>query len=148
MIQATVATIGFTQTSAEHFFDRLRQAGVRKVVDVRLHNTSQLAGFAKSDDLAYFLRALAGIDYTHMPELAPDEDILKGFKTRKGDWGVYRGRFIALMEEREVARRLTPAMLDGACLLCSEPEPHHCHRQIVCDYLNAQWNGALGVRHL
>jgi uncharacterized protein YeaO (DUF488 family) len=83
-----------------------------------------------------------------MPELAPDEDILKGFKTRKGDWGVYRGRFIALMEEREVARRLTPAMLDGACLLCSEPEPHRCHRQIVCDYLNARWNGALGVRHL
>lgn len=146
--QATVATIGFTQTTAESFFDRLLGAGVRRVVDVRLHNTSQLAGFAKAEDLAYFLGRIGGIGYEHQPLLAPTDDMLKAYKKEKGDWSVYEGRFMGLLAQRRVEERLRPALLDGACLLCSEAKAHHCHRRLVCEYLNARWGGALSVRHL
>jgi uncharacterized protein (DUF488 family) len=145
---AAVTTIGFTQTTAEHFFDRLAKAGVKKVLDVRLHNTSQLAGFAKASDLAYFLRTIGGIGYAHEPLLAPTDDILKAFKKEKGDWQIYEERFVDLMTERRIEQRFNPESFDGTCLLCSEAKPHHCHRRLVLDYLNAKWNGALSIRHL
>ncbi len=143
-----VMTIGFTKTRASYFFERLKNAGVKKVVDVRLHNTSQLAGFAKADDLAYFLREICGIDYTHQPLLAPTDDILKAYKRDKGDWDLYQARFISLMAERQIENRLQPAAFDGICLLCSESTPHRCHRRLVCEYLNDRWSGALKVHHL
>lgn len=146
--RVNVSTIGFTQTTAERFFDRLLKTGVKKVVDVRLHNTSQLAGFAKADDLAYFLKQIGDIQYVHQPILAPTDTMLKAYKKEKGDWGVYEGRFIQLMSERQIEKRLRPEMFDGACLLCSEATPHHCHRRLVCEYLNEKWNGALTVHHL
>jgi uncharacterized protein (DUF488 family) len=145
---ATVSTIGFTKTNAEGFFERLLRAGVKKVVDVRLHNTSQLAGFAKADDLAYFLKKIGGIQYVHQPLLAPTDPMLKAYKKEKGDWGAYEQRFLGLMSERQIENRFKPEMFDGACLLCSEDKPHHCHRRLVCDYLNEKWNGALDVHHL
>jgi uncharacterized protein (DUF488 family) len=148
MNQVDVTTIGFTKSNAENFFDRLLKAGVKKVVDVRLHNTSQLAGFAKADDLAYFLKKIGGIQYVHQPELAPTDSILKAYKKEKGDWSVYQGRFLQLMEERKIDQRLKPEMLEGACLLCSEATPHHCHRRLVCEYLNEKWGSPLKVRHL
>jgi uncharacterized protein (DUF488 family) len=143
-----VATIGFTQTTAERFFERLQTAGVRKIIDVRLHNTSQLAGFAKSDDLSYFLKAIGGIGYVHVPVLAPSDLMLKAFKKEKGDWAIYAQRFLELMRERAIENKFKPESLDGACLLCSEPLPHHCHRRLVCDYLNERWGNRLEVRHL
>jgi uncharacterized protein (DUF488 family) len=117
-------------------------------MDVRLHNTSQLSGFAKSDDLAYFLNAIGGIDYEHRPMLAPTDDILKAYKRDKGDWNAYQRQFMSLMAERKVEARLKPEMFDGTCLLCSEATPHQCHRRLVCEYLNERWDGALTVRHL
>jgi uncharacterized protein (DUF488 family) len=146
--RAAVSTIGFTKTSAEGFFDRLLKAGVKKVVDVRLHNTSQLAGFAKADDLAYFLNKVGGIQYVHQPLLAPTDSMLKAYKKEKGDWRAYEERFLGLMSERQIESRLKPEMFDGACLLCSEAAPHHCHRRLVCEYLNEKWSDALEVRHL
>jgi len=148
MTEANVATIGFTKSSAEHFFERLSKAGVKKIVDVRLHNTSQLAGFAKADDLAYFLKKISGIQYVHQPLLAPTDPMLKAYKKEKGDWDVYEKRFFKLMAERQIEKRLKPEMFDGTCLLCSEDTPHHCHRRLVCEYLNERWDGALHVRHL
>ena len=148
MAKASVATIGFTQTSAERFFDRLLSACVKKVVDVRLHNTSQLAGFAKADDLAYFLNRIGGIAYVHEPLLAPTDAMLKAYKKDKGEWAAYETRFLDLMAERGIEHRLKPELLDGACLLCSEAKPHHCHRRLVCEYLNDKWDGALTVQHL
>ena len=136
MMQVNVATIGFTKSNAEHFFEQLLKASVKKLVDVRLHNTSQLAGFAKADDLAYFLRKIGGIEYVHQPILAPTDSILKAYKKEKGDWDVYQRRFLQLMEERKIEQRLKPEMLEGTCLLCSEATPHHCHRRLVCEYLN------------
>lgn len=148
MAKTTVSTIGFTKTTAEGFFERLSKAGVKKVVDVRLHNTSQLAGFAKADDLAYFLKKIGGIQYVHQPLLAPTDPMLKAYKKEKGDWGSYEQRFLNLMMERQIERRLKPEMLDGVCLLCSEDTPHHCHRRLVVEYLNNKWDGALDVHHL
>jgi len=144
----TISTIGFTKTTAEGFFERLLKSGVKRVVDVRLRNTSQLAGFAKSDDLAYFLKKIGGIEYAHQPLLAPTDAMLKAYKKEKGDWDAYEARFMALMAQRQIENRLRPEMLEGTCLLCSEATPHHCHRRLVCEYLNDKWNGALTVRHL
>jgi uncharacterized protein (DUF488 family) len=143
-----VATIGFTKSTAERFFERLLAADVRKVIDVRLHNTSQLAGFAKAEDLPYLLGKVGGIGYAHEPLLAPTDDILTAYKKEKGDWGEYRSRFLDLMAERKIEDRIKPEMLAGACLLCSEAMPDRCHRLLVCEYLNGKWGGALKIRHL
>ncbi len=130
-----VATIGFTKTNAAGFFERLKKAGMKKVVDVRLHNTSQLAGFAKAADLAYFLKQICGVEYVHQPLLAPTDDILKAYKREKSDWDVHQERFMSLVAERAIEKRLQPDASQGACLLCSEDKPHHCHRRLVCEYL-------------
>lgn len=143
-----VSTIGFTQTTAEGFFERLLKGSVRKVIDVRLRNTSQLAGFAKAEDLSYFLREISGIQYVHVPLLAPTDAILKAYKKGKGDWAIYERQFLSLMAERRIEQRLQPENLDRACLLCSEAKPHHCHRRLVCEYLNQRWGGCVTVRHL
>lgn len=148
MIKVSVATIGFTKTTASGFFERLMAAGVTKVVDVRLHNTSQLAGFAKADDLAYFLRRIGNIEYAHEPILAPTDEMLKSYKKEKGDWRLYEARFLDLMRKRRIENCLSPESMDGACLLCSEATPHHCHRRLVCEYLNDKWGGVLHVKHL
>jgi uncharacterized protein (DUF488 family) len=142
-----VYTIGFTQTSAEEFFGKLIKAGVRKVVDVRLNNSSQLAGFTKKDDLKYFLQAIAKIDYVHMPLLAPSGEILAEYKKKRDDWHAYEKKFLALMEERRIEDELSPGELDRACLLCSEHLPKHCHRRLVAEYLKNKW-GNVEIEHL
>ena len=141
MERSDVSTVGFTQTTAKGFFERLLSCKVRKVVDVRLHNTSQLAGFAKAEDLAYFLERIGGIEYLHQPLLAPTDPMLKAYKKEKGDWDRYASDFLWLMKERRIEERIKPETLDKACLLCSEATPHHCHRRLVCEYLNDKWGG-------
>lgn len=143
-----LSTIGFTKTNAKGFFDRLTSAGVKVLYDVRLHNTSQLSGFAKADDLAFFLEKIGNIRYQHQPLLAPTDTMLKAFKRDKGDWNEYQNKFLGLMTERKIEERFNPSLFDSACLLCSEATPHHCHRRLVCEYLNGKWGGALQVKHL
>ncbi|SFU09940.1 Protein of unknown function, DUF488 [Pseudovibrio denitrificans] len=145
---SNLTTIGFTKTTAENFFGRLQEASVKKVIDVRLNNTSQLAGFAKSNDLSFFLEAIGGIGYEHQPLLAPDQDMFKAFKKEKGDWTIFKDRFMGLLSERKVESKFKADMFDDACLLCSENLPHECHRSLVADYLNSRWGGALQVKHL
>ncbi len=140
-------TIGFTQKSAEEFFTALRDAGVKRIIDVRLNNISQLAGFAKQKDLAYFAKAICGIDYVHVPELAPTQEILDTFKKKKGDWQVYEKQFLALMRQRQVEKTVPKNLLDHGCLLCSEHEPKHCHRRLVAEYLQQTWQD-LEIHHL
>lgn len=142
-----VYTIGFTKKSAKDFFDKLNSVDVRRVLDVRLKNTSHLAGFAKRDDLRYFLRELHRIDYIHCLELAPTEPMLDDFKKRGGSWAAYKERFLGLMRQRRVGETFPRHLLDHACLLCSEPTPDHCHRRLVCEYLREQW-GNVEVTHL
>lgn len=132
-------TIGFTKTSAEGFFSRLSNAHVKKLIDVRLNNVSQLAGFAKKEDLRYFARTICGIDYKHLPELAPTQDILDDYKKSKGAWSIYAERFLNLMAQRQI-EKLDHSQVDGGCFLCSEDKPHHCHRRLVAEYLKSKWS--------
>ena len=111
-------TVGFTQKTAEIFFTTLKQAGVEHLIDIRLHNVSQLAGFTKRDDLAYFAKSICGIPYTHATDLAPTEEILNAVKKAKGTWGAYEKKFLDLMAARKV-EKLDREMFDGGCLLCS-----------------------------
>ena len=145
----TLYTIGFTGKGAERFFTLLRQAGIRRVVDVRLHNTSQLAGFSKRDDLAFFTRELLGAEYVHEPRLAPDEDLFRFIKKDGGGWPEYERRFLELLAERRVESVIDPSpLLDGpAALLCTEPTAARCHRRLVAEYLASHWGG-LTVEHL
>jgi len=140
-------TIGFTQKSAKTFFSTLKQAGVKRIIDTRLNNVSQLAGFAKKPDLQYFLKTLADIEYLHILDLAPTKDILDEYKKNKGDWSIYEQKFLHLIETRKIEKKVTPEQLDGACLLCSEAKPHHCHRRLVAEYLNGKW-GNVKICHL
>ena len=141
-------TIGFTKKSAETFFTRLSKAGVRKLVDVRLNNVSQLAGFTKRDDLRYFTKAICGIEYVPLPQLAPTADILDPYKkVKNGDWGLYERQFLELMRVRRIEETISPDMLNGGCLLCSEEKPHHCHRRLVAEYLKGKWD-AVEIEHI
>jgi uncharacterized protein (DUF488 family) len=140
-------TIGFTKKTAAKFFGLLRGSGAKRVVDVRLNNVSQLAGFAKKDDLAYFLKEVAGMDYVHVPELAPTQEMLDAYKKEKGDWRLYEQRFLGLMRERKIEEKLPRSIFEGGCLLCSEDRPHQCHRRLVAEYLQQHW-GDVEVKHL
>lgn len=140
-------TIGFTRKSAREFFEKLREAGVKRVIDVRLNNVSQLAGFSKRDDLEYFLEKVAEIEYVHEPLLAPTQGMLDEYRKEKRGWEVYEQRFLDLMAERKIEKELDPALVDGGCLLCSEDQPHHCHRRLVAEYLERHWK-AVRVQHL
>lgn len=136
-----IFTIGFTRTTAEDFFERLRSNRIERLLDVRLNNRSQLAGFAKRDDLAYFLRELVGAEYEHAPLLAPTQDILDEFKKRKEmPWEEYEELFVGLMSDREIEKQLSPEeFLRRTVLLCSEHTPEHCHRRLVAEYLEGRW---------
>ncbi|GMU65242.1 MAG: hypothetical protein AMXMBFR36_15160 [Acidobacteriota bacterium] len=140
-------TIGFTKKSARRFFELLRTSGARRVVDVRLNNVSQLAGFAKKDDLAFFAMEICGLDYLHLPELAPTQEMLDSYKKRGGDWPVYERQFLDLMRQRRIEVTVSKEAIEGGCLLCSEDKPHHCHRRLVAEYLRDCW-GDVDIVHL
>ncbi|BAY32598.1 hypothetical protein NIES2107_44870 [Nostoc carneum NIES-2107] len=140
-------TIGFTQKTAQQFFDTLVKSGVKRVVDTRLNNISQLAGFTKRGDLEYFLRKIGDIEYVHILDMAPTKDILDDYKKNKGDWETYESKFLALMRDRQIEQKVSPQLLDGSCLLCSEAKPHHCHRRLVAEYLRDKW-GNITISHL
>ena len=143
-----IYSIGFTQKSAAQFFGALRAAGIRRLMDVRLNNTSQLAAFAKASDLPYFLRELCGAEYVHETLLAPTQEMLDAFKKRKGDWAVYEHEFLSLMRERRIESTLDRAQFEQrTVLLCSELTPEHCHRRLVLEYLAEQWGG-VAITHL
>ncbi|MGD0989239.1 MAG: DUF488 domain-containing protein [Candidatus Sulfotelmatobacter sp.] len=132
-------TIGFTKKSAREFFQKLHRPGVARLIDVRLNNVSQLAGFTKRDDLQYFCEEILSIEYLHLPELAPTQAMLDAYKKERGSWQDYERKFLALMAERKIQSTLAREKLDGGCLLCSEPAPEHCHRRLVAEYLQSKW---------
>jgi uncharacterized protein (DUF488 family) len=142
-----IMTIGFTQSTAESFFTRIQQSGTRRLVDVRLNNVSQLAGFAKRVDLEYFCKAICGVEYVHLPELAPTQEMLDAYKRDGGSWETYTDQFLKLMADRRIEQIVSPAILEDGCLLCSEATPHHCHRRLVVEYLQKSW-GNIEVKHL
>ena len=141
-----VFTIGFTQTTAADFFGRLRRYGIRRLVDVRLNNVSQLAAFAKRDDLSFFLKELCGAEYLHEIRLAPTQEMLDAYKKQKGSWDVYASVFLDLMQQRRIEIELNPDLFDvPTALLCSEPTADHCHRRLVVEYLHEKWSEVTAV---
>lgn len=140
-------TIGFTKKKAETFFGALKKAGIKRIIDVRLNNVSQLAGFAKRNDLTFFLKELCECDYRHIPLLAPTKDILDRYKNKKMSWTDYESQFDKLMKERKIETLVTREELDGACLLCSEPTAEKCHRRLVAEYLKKKL-GEIEIKHL
>ena len=146
-MQTTLFTIGFAKKNAREFFTIIKQAGVSTVIDIRLKNVSQLAGFTKKQDLQYFLREIAGIDYAHKPELAPTKEILDAYKKKEIDWSDYETQFRRLLKERKSEDVITRRFANKACLLCSEPTPEKCHRRLVAEYLREHWQN-IEVVHL
>jgi len=143
-----VYTIGFAKKKARQFFSALRKAGIKRLIDVRLNNSSQLAGFTKRDDLSFFLEQLCDAEYLHMPILAPTKDILDDYKNKKMSWQDYELRFMALMVERRIEEKVEKALFEvPAVLLCSEPTADHCHRRLVGEYLKDKW-GSIKIVHL
>ena len=143
-----VYSIGFTKKTAEQFFGILGKAGIRRLLDVRLKNASQLAGFTKREDLVYFLREICAAEYRHEPQLAPTKEMLDDYKKRKGSWEEYERRFLALMADRKVEEKLDPGIFAvPTVLLCSEPTPDNCHRRLVLEYLQQKWSN-LTIHHL
>jgi uncharacterized protein (DUF488 family) len=143
-----IFTIGFAGRNAGRFFGDLRDAGVARLVDVRLNNTSQLAGFTKHADLPFFLKEICGAEYIHEPLLTPTKDILDAYKKDGGEWSEYEKRFLGLMADRQIERQLDRALFDKpTVLLCSENTAKHCHRRLVLEYLKNFW-GDVSIKHL
>jgi uncharacterized protein (DUF488 family) len=143
-----IYTIGFTKKTAAEFFEILRRAGIKRLIDVRLNNTSQLAGFAKRDDLEYFLAEICQAEYRHEPRLSPDKELLDGYKKKEVSWEEYEPRFLALLGEREAETLVGRQLFDvPTVLLCSEPTAEHCHRRLVAEYLASKW-GDVRIVHL
>ncbi len=143
-----IYSIGFTQKSASQFFGVLKSNGIERLLDVRLNNTSQLAGFAKQSDLAYFLREICGADYEYEPLLAPTQDILDAYKKNKGDWDTYSQDYLELIRSRAVETILSKeAFSKRTVLLCSEPTAEHCHRRLALEYLRSHWADIV-IRHI
>ncbi|HEX7157977.1 MAG TPA: DUF488 domain-containing protein [Edaphobacter sp.] len=143
-----IYSIGFTQRTAAEFFGALKKAGIRRLLDVRLNNTSQLAAFAKRDDLAFFLQEICGSRYEHEPRLAPTQEMLDAYKKKKGAWAEYEAAFLELMRSRVVETVLRPEQFaEPTALLCSERTAEHCHRRLVLEYLRAAW-GDVRIVHL
>lgn len=148
MTNIDVSTIGFTNKTAKKFFSLLRGAGVRTLLDVRLNNTSQLAGFAKKADLKFFLSELLGADFVELGDLAPEKGMLRRYRDKEMTWDSYADAYTELIAKRRVESNLDIALFDRGCLLCSEDKPHQCHRRLAVEYLNSRWGNRLKVSHL
>ncbi|MFZ0393173.1 MAG: DUF488 domain-containing protein [Terracidiphilus sp.] len=143
-----VYSIGFTQKSAQEFFETLKTNRIERLLDVRLSNTSQLAGFTKQADLAYFLKQICGAAYQHEPLLAPSEDLFRAYRKEHGSWEALASGYLKLLKARKVESLLKPAdFKKRTVLLCSEATPEHCHRRLALEYLEKHWNG-MRIIHL
>lgn len=143
----TLYTIGFTKKKAEQFFELIKKNNIKCLIDIRLNNVSQLAGFAKRDDLKYFLKQLCNCEYRHMPEIAPTKEILDGYKKKQISWDEYIVQYNNLIKKRTIESKLSLSELDGACFLCSEPTADMCHRRLAAEYLKKHYK-KLNIKHL
>ena len=143
-----IFTIGFTGSSAEHFFERLNTTGIKKVIDTRLWASSQLAGFAKKKDLPYFIKNLVGADYEYRQDLAPSQDTLKAFKDNRMSWDDYEVQYTELINHRNIANILRPDEVSEACFLCACKTHEQCHRRLLAEYLQNEWSRPVEIVHL
>lgn len=142
----TIYTIGFTKKGAQTFFALLENSNIQRLLDVRINNRSQLAGFAKRDDLKFFLEALLDVDYEHRETLAPTKELLDAWRDDAITWSEYEQRFNQLLSDREIEESLDPAVFEEpTVLLCSEHKPEQCHRRLVVEYLDEHWGDVESV---
>ena len=140
-------TIGFTKKSAQQFFELLKKNKVKKLVDIRINNTSQLAGFAKGQDLEYFVKEIIGIPYVHITDFAPTKELLSDYQNKRIDWDAYQKIFRQLIEKRNIAKKYKIKDFDNACFLCSEELPEQCHRRLLVEYFK-EHNPEVQIVHL
>ncbi|WP_083517890.1 DUF488 family protein [Desulfomicrobium orale] len=143
-----IYTIGFTKKNAETFFRLIKSAKIAKLIDIRLNADSQLAGFAKKNDLRFFLHEICGTEYFYFPEFAPTKDILEDYKKNRISWEKYEVRYLELIEKRKPIKKILPEFFENSCLLCSEHEPINCHRRLAAEYVNMSFNGIFKINHL
>jgi len=146
-VKVNIFTIGFARKTAREFFTKLKDAGVKRVIDIRLNNLSQLAGFTKKQDIEYFLKEICKIEYVHKPEFAPTKSILDAYKKKEIDWEEYERQFQVLITERQIENLVTREQINNACFLCSEVTPEKCHRRLVVEYLQGHWRDVV-INHL
>lgn len=146
--ETNLFTIGFTQKTAEQFFSTLVRSGVTHIIDTRLNNVSQLSGFAKRDDLKFFLEKIGRIKYTHFLDLAPEKDMLDDYKKKRISWDEYESKFNNLIKSRRIEEKISSNFLENGCLLCSESKPNYCHRRLVAEYLQKTMDLKIRVKHL
>jgi len=147
-MSVNVFTIGFSQTSASSFFSSIGRENIVNLIDVRLNNISQLSGFAKKNDLRYFLNEICKVQYQHVLEFAPTKDILDQYKSKKISWNEYELRYLDLLTKRKVDSNYDPSFFHQGCLLCSEKHPHQCHRRLLIEYFQKSWDTTLNIKHL
>lgn len=141
-----ILSAGTSGTTAERFFERLKSAGATSIVDTRLHRSSQLAGFAKERDLRYFLPRLSSAGYEIEPLLAPEDAVLKAYRSKTLGWHAYEENYLQLLDRRQIVLSIDfEAWGERPVLLCSEPEPSRCHRRLAADYLEEHLAGDLSV---
>ena len=143
-------TIGFTKKNAEEFFETLKSHSVELLIDTRINNTSQLAGFTKADDLRYFLKTIANIKYDYRPDFAPTQELLKDWRSKKIDWHQYETRYMCLQEERGTYKRFLEdyEAYTNICILCSEATPEYCHRRLLAEKIKQFFQNEIEVIHL
>ena len=130
-------TIGFTQKTARDFFNKIKNNEIELLIDIRLNNVSQLAGFAKGKDLEYFLKELCNCEYVHDDIFAPTKELLDNYRAKKVSWNDYEQVFAEIMDKRNLYERFKSLYMKhkNVCLLCTEPTAEQCHRRLVAEYL-------------
>lgn len=144
----TIYTIGFTKKSAEQFFRLLRDNNIKKLVDVRINNSSQLAGFAKGKDLDFFVREICHISYQHLTDFAPTKELLDKWHKQEVNWSEYEAIYTSMLKARDVLRKYGIKQFDQACFLCSEETPENCHRRLLAEYLQEHSPEEVRIVHL
>lgn len=141
-----IYTIGYTQKTAEQFFELIKENNIKLLIDVRLNNKSQLAGFAKRENLPYFLRELCQCKYEHCVEFAPTEELYKG---KKVSWEEYARNYVKLIEMRGIYKNFIKryAEYENICLMCSEAVPDRCHRRLLAERL-VKSNSEIILKHI
>ena len=140
-------TIGFTNKSAENFFKLLTDSNVSILVDTRINNVSQLSGFAKGQDLAFFAKQIGNMKYQHKVDLAPTKELLDKYRKKEITWPQYEVEYLNLLDVRKIGDKVDIEKLHKGCLLCSEHTPEKCHRRLLAEYLQARFTG-IKIHHL
>jgi uncharacterized protein (DUF488 family) len=146
-METTLYTIGFAKKSARTFFTLLKQNHIARLIDIRLNNSSQLAGYTKKEDLQYFLESICNCLYLYIPEFAPSKEILDNYKENKMSWAEYELKYNLLIAQKAPHKTLKIEELNKSCLLCAEPIPDKCHRRLAAEYLQKQFSG-ISIEHL